>query len=86
MCGIVGLLDKRSGFSPESGEALVRSMAEAIVHRGPDGQGAYVEAECGLALGHQRLAIIDLTEAGAQPMRSADGRWVMTYQRRNLQL
>ena len=79
MCGIVGLLDKRSGFSPESGEALVRSMAEAIAHRGPDGQGAYVEAECGLALGHRRLAIIDLTEAGAQPMRSADGRWVITY-------
>ena len=54
-------------------------MAEAIAHRGPNGQGAYVEAECGLALGHRRLAIIDLTEAGAQPMRSANGRWVITY-------
>ena len=54
-------------------------MARAIAHRGPDGDGAFVEPQSGLALGHRRLSIIDLSQAGAQPMTSADGRWLISY-------
>jgi len=54
-------------------------MTDAIAYRGPDGDGHWVEAESGVALGHRRLAIIDLTPTGFQPMASADGRIVITY-------
>ena len=75
MCGITGY------WSP-GGEATGRlgtAMAEAIAHRGPDGAGIWVDAEAGLVLAHRRLAIIDLSEAGFQPMHSASGRYVVTY-------
>ena len=71
MCGIAGLLSGRDA------EARVRAMSDAIANRGPDGSGAW--SEPGVALAHRRLAIIDLTPSGLQPMISADGRWVITY-------
>jgi asparagine synthase (glutamine-hydrolysing) len=52
-------------------------MTDAIAHRGPDGEGHWVEGAVGL--GHRRLSIIDLTSAAAQPMQSVDGRWILTY-------
>jgi asparagine synthase (glutamine-hydrolysing) len=52
-------------------------MLDRIAHRGPDGRGVWTEA--GIALGHLRLSIIDLTDAAAQPMLSADRRWVVSY-------
>ena len=52
-------------------------MTAAIAHRGPDGDGVFVEA--GVGLGHRRLSIIDLTNAGSQPMATADDRFVITY-------
>lgn len=61
------------------GEALVRNMARAIAHRGPDGDGTFFDQDAGIAFGHRRLSIIDLSAAGAQPMFSADGRWVVAY-------
>lgn len=77
MCGLVGF------FSPSGldagGEALVRSMAGVIRHRGPDADGFWVDSEAGIALGHRRLAIIDLSQAGSQPMVSASGRYVVAY-------
>ncbi|HEY5048124.1 MAG TPA: asparagine synthase (glutamine-hydrolyzing) [Rhizomicrobium sp.] len=79
MCGITGFLDPRKRLDAASSRALVLDMARAIAHRGPDGDGAFVEAECGLAFGHRRLSIIDLSQAGAQPMVSADGRWVISF-------
>ena len=70
MCGIAGYF---GDFAP----ALLAEMATAIAHRGPDGQGAWTEGRVGLA--HARLAILDLSPAGAQPMRSADRRVVLTF-------
>jgi asparagine synthase (glutamine-hydrolysing) len=54
-------------------------MTEAIAYRGPDGDGHWIDAEAGVALGHRRLAVIDLSEAGAQPMVSHSGRWVLSF-------
>jgi asparagine synthase (glutamine-hydrolysing) len=74
MCGIAGILhlDGRPA-QPR----LVRRMAGALAHRGPDGEGVFTDGSVGL--GHRRLAIIDLSPAGHQPMQSADGRHVLTY-------
>lgn len=59
--------------SPET----LRKMTDAIRHRGPDGEGQWIENSVGL--GHRRLAIIDLSDGGKQPMQTADGRYVITY-------
>jgi asparagine synthase (glutamine-hydrolysing) len=74
MCGIAGLFDTK-GSRPFPA-AVVRGMTDAIAHRGPDGEGFHLEP--GVALGHRRLAIIDLA-GGAQPMRSADGALTIVY-------
>ena len=76
MCGFAGFLD-RAGFT--DGEVLLRRMADTIVHRGPDSDGYWVDGEAGIALAHRRLAIIDLSPAGHQPMASHDGRFVLSY-------
>lgn len=76
MCGIAGI------YAPRGGEGLVetvRAMSDALAHRGPDGSGVWGDPRGRCALGHRRLAIIDLGEEGAQPMRSADGRFALTY-------
>jgi asparagine synthase (glutamine-hydrolysing) len=70
MCGIAGYI---GDFAP----SLLTAMGAAIAHRGPDGQGTWAEGRVGLA--HARLAIIDLSPAGAQPMVSADRRVVVTF-------
>lgn len=74
MCGVAGILN-RDG-EPVS-PVLLRRMADAIAHRGPDGEGFAVDGALGLA--HRRLAIIDLSPAGHQPMATADGRYVLSY-------
>jgi asparagine synthase (glutamine-hydrolysing) len=88
MCGLAGLWRPlRAGKSPVAGlpstEAeltqCVRSMADAVGHRGPDDAGVWVAAEVGLALGHRRLSIVDLSMAGHQPMSSTDGQWVIAF-------
>ena len=74
MCGIAGmLLSRRNSVSP----VALKKMTDAIRHRGPDGEGRFIDGPCGL--GHRRLAIIDLSPAGNQPMATADGRYVLTY-------
>lgn len=59
--------------------ARVEAMAEEIAYRGPDSRGHWVDPETGVAFGHLRLAIVDLTEAGAQPMTAPSGRYVMVF-------
>src|SRR5260370_35874288 len=78
MCGIAGFLDDRPA-TRASREAVVSAMTEALRHRGPDDGGVWVDAEAGIALGNRRLAIIDISPAGHQPMASADGRYVIAY-------
>jgi asparagine synthase (glutamine-hydrolysing) len=74
MCGIAGFfaLDGRPASA-----AVVQSMTDAVAHRGPDGQDIFLDGS--VALGHRRLAIIDLSAAGNQPMVSVDGRFVIIY-------
>jgi asparagine synthase (glutamine-hydrolysing) len=74
MCGVVGYLNLDD---EPAAVRVVERMMRAVVHRGPDGSGTWVEGP--LALGHRRLAIIDLTPAAAQPMLSADGRFAISY-------
>lgn len=74
MCGIAGILHLDG--APAS-PVILRRMTDAIAHRGPDGEGHYVKETLGL--GHRRLAIIDLSPAGHQPMATPDGRYVLTY-------
>jgi len=77
MCGLVGF---RSFASVPDGHAtLARAMADRIRHRGPDGEGVWVDPEAGFAVAHRRLAILDLSSAGHQPMQSGSGRWVLAY-------
>lgn len=74
MCGITGLINLNGdSVSP----VILKKMTDAISHRGPDGEGQWIEGCVGI--GHRRLAIIDLSPAGHQPMISADHRWVLTY-------
>ena len=54
-------------------------MTGALSHRGPDDSGVWIDSEAGIALGHRRLSIIDLSPAGHQPMLSSDRRFVITY-------
>jgi len=75
MCGIAGLL----GASAVARPARVAAMTASIHHRGPDDSGAWSDSAAGITLGHRRLAIIDLSPAGHQPMVSDNGRWVMVY-------
>lgn len=77
MCGIAGFIDWR-GFSHATG-AQIHDMTGAISHRGPDDSGSWLDLEAGVALGHRRLAIIDLSPSGHQPMVSADGRWIIVF-------
>lgn len=76
MCGLTGILDPR-GRAPLA--TAVQAMTDRLVHRGPDGDGVWTDDAAGIALGHRRLAIIDLSPAGAQPMTSACGRYVIAY-------
>ena len=74
MCGIAGILNFHGQIVVSD---ILRAMTGALTHRGPDGEGLYIDKEVGL--GHRRLAIIDLSSAGNQPMTSSDGRYTISY-------
>lgn len=76
MCGIAGLLIPSGSPEAVAGEALTR-MRDAIAHRGPDDAGLWIDAERGIGLGHRRLAVLDVSAAGHQPMASHCGRYIV---------
>ena len=78
MCGIGGFL-QLGGLAPEAARTELAAMSAALVHRGPDGEGIWLEASSGVAFCHRRLSIVDLSPLGAQPMRSASGRFTITF-------
>jgi asparagine synthase (glutamine-hydrolysing) len=78
MCGIAGFWDRRSRVESDL-RAPIEKMTVAIAHRGPDDSGVFVDEAAGVALGSRRLAIIDLSDAGHQPMATSDGRFVIAY-------
>jgi asparagine synthase (glutamine-hydrolysing) len=79
MCGITGFLDTTHNLSSDELKTRVIRMSNVIRHRGPDDSGVWLDSPSGAALGFRRLAILDLTPAGHQPMFSADKRHVMIY-------
>lgn len=78
MCGIAGLF-RPGGGDPWGLANCVSVMTATLFKRGPDADGIWADNDSGIALGHRRLAILDLSDAGAQPMRSACGRFTLTF-------
>lgn len=79
MCGIAGLFSPAADRSAESLQLIAGRMADTLRHRGPDAGSVWVDARAGIAFGHRRLAIIDLSPTGTQPMLSASERWVIAF-------
>jgi asparagine synthase (glutamine-hydrolysing) len=79
MCGFSGYLVSNNQEFESSAEPILRHMADAIVHRGPDSYGFWTDSAAGIGLAHRRLAIVDLSPAGAQPMASGSGRYVIVF-------
>jgi len=76
MCGFAGLLTDGQSIDVE---AVVSAMTETLRHRGPDDDGVWIDASAGVGLGSRRLAVVDLSPSGHQPMASASGRYVVAY-------
>jgi asparagine synthetase B (glutamine-hydrolysing) len=76
MCGIAGIVrhDERKIEARQ-----LKEMTDTIIHRGPDGEGQWVNEKGNVGLGHRRLSIIDLSDAGSQPMHYANGRYTITF-------
>lgn len=79
MCGLAGFLSPNTDAEKPVLEGRVVRMVETLRHRGPDSGGVWADPEAGFAIGHRRLSIIDLSQAGHQPMFSASGRFVLAY-------
>ncbi|OYY17346.1 MAG: asparagine synthase (glutamine-hydrolyzing) [Burkholderiales bacterium 35-55-47] len=78
MCGISGFLSENA-MSDDIVIGILKSMNDSIRHRGPDASGVWCDTKAGIGLGHTRLSIIDLTNAGSQPMHSATGRYTIVF-------
>ena len=78
MCGIAGFWEQ-PGRNDADLTATAQAMAESMSRRGPDAQIGWADARAGIGLAHARLSVIDLSDAGLQPMTSASGRFVMVY-------
>jgi asparagine synthase (glutamine-hydrolysing) len=78
MCGIAGLL-RPGGGDAQALTSLAAVMADRLAHRGPDARGVWADDASGIAFGHRRLSILDLSDAGSQPMHSDCGRFTITF-------
>src|SRR4051812_10733260 len=74
MCGLAGIL-----ATGDSGPRLLKEMATSLAHRGPDDEGLWWDPTSRVGLAHRRLAVVDLSPAGHQPMLSSDGRFVLAF-------
>ena len=75
MCGIAGIISSADDtFVPD-----LKRMKDALQHRGPDSEGLWTDLDAGIGLAHRRLAVVDISEAGHQPMTSPSGRFVISY-------
>ena len=79
MCGLTGFFDTAVSLDCDTQRTIVLRMASRLLHRGPDDSGEWTDEKTGIALGFRRLAIVDLSPAGHQPMVSASGRFVMAF-------
>ncbi len=79
MCGLSGVFDPSQRTSGDELRGAVEQMTDSLRHRGPDDGGIWIDPAAGVALGHRRLAILDLSAEGHQPMHSACGRFVMVF-------
>lgn len=79
MCGIVGFFDQALSLPDTKKVDIARAMLGALSHRGPDADAVWEDESVGLVLGHARLSILDLSEAGSQPMASASGRYLIVF-------
>jgi asparagine synthase (glutamine-hydrolysing) len=79
MCGIAGYWHLDLQVNRSQSQGIVTAMTDTLVRRGPDSQGTWIDPAVGIGLGHRRLAILDLSPTGAQPMISADGRYAIVF-------
>jgi asparagine synthase (glutamine-hydrolysing) len=79
MCGVSGVLSPAGRLSEAELSYIARRMADTLPHRGRDSCGLWSDPEAGVALGHRRLTIVDLSSESDQHMASASGRYVTTY-------
>jgi asparagine synthase (glutamine-hydrolysing) len=79
MCGIAGFLDLKRQTGADDLAAAATGMADALIQRGPDSSGVWCDEAAGIAFAFRRLAIIDTSAAGNQPMRSGNGRYILIY-------
>lgn len=79
MCGIAGFVWTPIAHLSDSPRSIAEAMGASLTHRGPDSSGIWLDADAHVALSHRRLSIVDLSSAGAQPMASICGRYVLSY-------
>ena len=79
MCGFVGFLAANSPLGMAENKTIVNAMADRLEHRGPDDQGIWCDLNSEIMLGFRRLSILDLSEAGHQPMISRSGRYIVAF-------
>jgi asparagine synthase (glutamine-hydrolysing) len=79
MCGIAGIVERAGAGSNDALHREIANLTATLRHRGPDHGGFWLDESAGVALGHRRLAILDLSPEGEQPMHSRDGRFVLTF-------
>ncbi|NBO31214.1 MAG: asparagine synthase (glutamine-hydrolyzing) [Cyanobacteria bacterium WB6_1B_304] len=79
MCGLAGFWQRSGTESSIELKSIIEQMTHRLVHRGPDDKGTWVDPNIGLGFGHRRLAILDLSPEGHQPMTSENGRYIITF-------